>query len=214
MAYFTELPNVSYPSPLSDRTSDRQHVTIKNLFRRVKLRDDLRSTLEAFDNYEISDGERPDIVAEEFYGNAELDWLVLVSNNITNIHNEWPLSDAQLYNFVIDKYGVQLINQFSFYETTEVKDDEGRLIYPEGIRVDSDFTIDDPSESDSTLNPVRGITYYEEEVRLNNNKRSIQLLRPSYVTQAILDLREELSYDRSSQKVNNKLIKADNIRLK
>ena len=214
MAYFTELPNVSYPSPLSERTSDLQHVTIKNLFRRVKLRDDLRSTLEAFDNYEISDGERPDIVAEEFYGNAELDWLVLVSNNITNIHNEWPLSDAQLYNFVVDKYGVETINQFAFYETTEVKDDEGRLIYPEGIRVDSDFTIDDPSQSDSTLNPVRGITYYENEVRLNNNKRSIQLLRPSYVTQAILDLREELSYDRSSQKVNNKLIKADNIRLK
>lgn len=214
MAYFVELPEVSYPSPLSERTSDRQYITIKNLFRRVKLRDDLTSVLAAFDNYEISDGERPDIVAEEFYGNAELDWLVLVSNNITNVHNEWPLSDQQLYNFVVDKYGVENINQFAFYETTEVKDDQGRLIFPAGIRVDSDFTINDPDAVDSTLNPVRGITYYEEEVRLNNNKRSIKLLRGSFVTQAILDLREELSYDRSSQRINRKTLKADNIRLK
>ena len=140
--------------------------------------------------------------------------MVLVSNNITNVHNEWPLSDAQLYNYVVDKYGAENINQFAYYETTEVKDDEGRLIYPEGIRVDSDFTINDPTQVDATINPVRAITYYENEIRLNNNKRSIQLLRASYVTQAILDLREELFYDRSSQKVNNKLIKADNIRLK
>ena len=88
--YFKELPNVQYPSPLSDRASDRDYVTIKNIFRRAKLRDDLISELTAFDSYEIREGQRPDIVANDYYENPELDWLVLICNNITNVRDQWP----------------------------------------------------------------------------------------------------------------------------
>ena len=212
--YFKELPDVSYPSPLSDRRSDREYITVKNLFRRVKLRDDLVDQVTAFEKYEVRQGERPDIVAEEYYDNQDLDWLVLISNNITNVRDQWPLSDNELYNYAVEKYGVEGLSQVAYHETTEVKDDLGRLIFPAGIRVDSDFTIPNPDIFDTTLNPVRSISNYEAESRLNDEKRSIVLLRKNYVTQAILDLREELTYDKSSQKVNNKLIKADNIRLK
>tara|TARA_B100001939_G_scaffold341047_1_gene350121 strand:- start:274 stop:915 length:642 start_codon:yes stop_codon:yes gene_type:complete len=212
--YFKELPDVSYPSPLSDRRSDREYITIKNLFRRVKLRDDLVDQVTAFERYEVRQGERPDIVAEEYYDNQDLDWLVLISNNITNVRDQWPLSDNELYNYAVEKYGVEGLSQVAYHETTEVKDDLGRLIFPAGIRVDSDFTIPNPDIFDTTLNPVRAISNYEAESRLNDEKRSIVLLRKNFVTQAILDLREELTYDKSSQKVNNKLIKADNIRLK
>jgi hypothetical protein len=208
------LPDVSYPSPLSDRRSDREYITIKNLFRRVKLRDDLVDKVTAFERYEVRQGERPDIVAEEYYDNQDLDWLVLISNNITNVRDQWPLSDNELYNYAVEKYGVEGLSQVAYHETTEVKDDLGRLIFPAGIRVDSDFTIPNPDIFDTTLNPVRSISNYEAESRLNDEKRSIVLLRKNFVTQAILDLREELTYDKSSQKVNNKLIKADNIRLK
>ncbi len=213
MAYFNELPNAQYPSPLSDRSSDREYIQIKNIFRRVKLRDDLVNKLVAFDNYEVRHGERPDLVAENYYGNSELDWLVLVSNNITNVRDQWPLSDFELDHYVKEKYG-NSANNIAFYETTEVKDDMGRLIYPAGIVVDSDFTIPDPDVFDSTLSPIKSVTNYEYEVRKNNEKRSIVLLRTEYVTQALKDLREEMSYDRSSQYVDNKTIKADNIRLK
>ena len=212
--YFKELPDVSYPSPLSDRRSDREYITVKNLFRRVKLRDDLVDQVTAFEKYEDRQGERPDIVAEEYYDNQDLDWLVLISNNITNVRDQWPLSDNELYNYAVEKYGVEGLSQVAYHETTEVKDDLGRLIFPAGIRVDSDFTIPNPDIFDTTLNPVRDISNYEAESRLNDEKRSIVLLKSNYVTQAILDLREELTYDKSSQKVNNKLIKADNIRLK
>ena len=212
--YFKELPDVSYPSPLSVRRSDREYITVKNLFRRVKLRDDLVDQVTAFERYEVRQGERPDIVAEEYYDNQDLDWLVLISNNITNVRDQWPLSDNELYNYAVEKYGVEGLSQVAYHETTEVKDDLGRLIFPAGIRVDSDFTIPNPDIFDTTLNPVRSISNYEAESRLNDEKRSIVLLRKNYVTQAILDLREELAYDKSSQKINNKLIKADNIRLK
>ena len=213
MTYFRELPEVEYPSPLSDRSSDREYITIKNIFRRVKLRYDLYNSLTAFEKYEIKSNQRPDMVANEYYGNPDLDWLVLVSNNITNVRDQWPLTDKELYEYALEKYGPNL-NKNAFYETTEVRDDQNRLVYPEGIVVDSDFTIPDPDNPFFTFNPVRGITYYEYEVRKNNEKRSISLLRNEYVQQAINDLREELSYDRSSQYINNKVIKADNIRLR
>lgn len=212
MSYFELLPNIYYPNPLSSRPTDRSRVEVKNIFRRAKLRDDVQNNVTLFEKYEIRQGARPDTIAEEFYGDPELDWLVLVSNNITRITDQWPLDDAELYDYVLEKYG-NLLNTDAFYETTEVKDDQGRLIYPEGIVVDANFTIPDPSNPYSTLNPVRGVTYFENEIRINNEKRSIFLLRPLYVKTAIKDIREQLQYKKSSQFVNTKYINSDNVRL-
>jgi hypothetical protein len=213
MGYFKELPNVQYPSPLKDRVSDRDYILMKNIFRRVKLRDDVVDSLTVFENYEIRQGERPDTIANEYYGNPELDWLVLITNNITNVRDEWPLSDKDLFEFVTEKYGNDL-NNFKFYETTEVKDSMGRTILPAGLVVKSDFTIQNPNNPNDDINPVTGVTNYEYEIRENERKSSITLLRQQYVQQAINDLREDLRYDRSSQYVDNKTIRADNDRLK
>ena len=213
MAYFRELPNVQYPSPITERTSDRDYVTIKNIFRRVKLRDDLEANLSAFERYEVRSGQRPDTLAAEYYGNPDLDWLILIVNNITNVRDQWPLSDQQLYEFALNKHG-DMLNHIAHYITTEVRDDAGRLIYPAGVVVDYNFTITDPDNPNATLNPVTGMTNYECEVGKNNQKRSITLLRTEYVQQAVNNLKEELTYTRSSQYVDSKTIKADNIRLK
>ena len=70
MGYFRELPNLRYPSFLPEKTSSLDYVEVKNIFRRVKLRDDLQNSFTVFDKYEIPEGARPDIVAEELYGNA------------------------------------------------------------------------------------------------------------------------------------------------
>ena len=82
MGYFRELPTLRYPSFLSDKTSSLDYVDAKNLFRRVKLREDLQSIITLFDKYEIPDGFRPDNVAEELYGSASLDWVVIISAGI------------------------------------------------------------------------------------------------------------------------------------
>ena len=212
MSYFELLPNVYYPDPLSSRPTDRSRVEIKNIFRRAKLRDDIQSNLTLFEKYEIRAGARPDTIAEEYYGDSELDWLVLISNNITRITDQWPLDDAELYDYVLEKYG-NLLNTDAFYETTEVKDSQGRLIYPAGVVVDADFTIPHPDGTSTALNPVRGVTYFEKEIRINNEKRSIFLLRPLYVKTAINDIREQLHYKKSSQFVNKQYINSDNVRL-
>ena len=157
MSYFRELPDLFYQSPLKDRNSSTEYVRVKNLFRRVKLRDDLQNVLTLFNKYQIPQGARPELVAAELYGSQDYDWVVLLTAGIVNVNDQWPLSDYDLYKFAENKYGSNL-NSIRFYETTEVKDSSGRLILPKGKIVDSDFSIPNPDTPTANLNPVAGIT--------------------------------------------------------
>ena len=211
MGYFRELPDLEYQSPIEDKNSSLDYVTAKNLFRRVKLRDDLQNVFTLFNKYQIKEGERPDTVAEKLYGKSEYDWIVLLSANITSVRDQWPLSDKDLYLYAEDKYGT-ILNDIKFYETTEVKDSKNRLILPAGKVVDKTFTIPNPSNQLLTLNPVVGISNYEYEVRKNEKKRLIYVLKPIYLQQYINDFKNIMHYEKSSQYVNNKLVKTENTR--
>ena len=212
MGYFRELPNVDYQSFLSDSLSSQSYLRVKNLFRRNKLRDDLSGVFTLFNKYEIPEGSRPELVAEEFYGKADLDWVVLLTAGIINVRDEWPLSNYHLYKYADEKYGAAL-NDIHHYETKEVKDSSGRLILPKEKVVDSTFTIPDPADYSATLNPVRGVSNWEYEVRENDKKSSIYLLRNEYLQQFLNDMREIMLYDRSSQYVSEELARTENTRV-
>ena len=144
MGYFRELPNFEYLSPLSERNSASEYVPAKNLFKRVKLRDDFYNSFTNFEKYQITEGERPDQVALELYGSAQLDWVVLISANIVNVRDQWPLSNKDMYDFVENAYGDEM-NSVRFYETIEVKDSKGRLVMPEKQVVDRNFKSPRPT---------------------------------------------------------------------
>jgi len=211
MSYFRELPDLFYQSPLKDRNSSTEYVRVKNLFRRVKLRDDLQNVFTLFNKYEIGEGERPDTIAEDLYGSSDLDWVVMLTAGIINVRDQWPLSDYQLYNYAENKYGTKL-NSVRFYETTDVKDASGRLILPKGKVVDSDFKIPNPSNKSSELNPVASVTNYEYEVRINDDKRTIYILKPEYLQIYLSDLRRIMQYEKSSQYINRRLASTENTR--
>ena len=82
MGYFRELPNLLYQSFAPNKNSSMDYIEVKNIFRRVKLRDDLQNIFTIFEKFEIPDEHRPEIVAENYYGSAELDWVVLITANI------------------------------------------------------------------------------------------------------------------------------------
>lgn len=212
MGFFRELPNLLYQSPLSGRTSADEYIEVKNLFRRVKLREDLQNQFTVFNKYEIAEGARPDTVADEIYGNSELDWVVLITAGIVNVRDEWPLSDRDLYDYAERIYGNDL-NATHHFETTEVKDSRGRLILPAGKVVDKGFKIPNPDDySAADLNPTTGVSNYIYETRKNDAKRSIFLLRPSYLQQFLNDMRDIMTYQRSSQYVDTRLIRTENTR--
>ena len=211
MSYFRELPDLYYQSPLASRISSREYVRVKNLFRRVKLRDDLQNVFTLFNKYEIDEGERPDTVAEELYGSADLDWVVMLTAGIINVRDQWPLSNFELYRYAENKYGENL-NTVSFWETTEVKDSKGRLILPKGKVVNENFTIPNPDSPSQNLNPTTGISNYEYEVRKNEEKRLIYILKPEYLQLYLGDMRRIMQYEKSSQYLNRRLAATENTR--
>ena len=211
MTYFRELPNLNYQSFLKDRNNSTDYIQVKNLFRRVKLRDDLQYIFTSLVSYYIKDGIRPDQVAESVYDDQGLDWVVLITANIINVRDQWPLDSREIYNYAETKYGKDL-NQIRHYVTTEVKDANGRLILPKGKVVDAGFTIPDPSSSTATLNPVSGVTNYEYETSLNDKKREIYILDSSYLGMFLKDMRTIMRYKDSSQFVDIDLIKTENTR--
>ena len=231
MSYFRELPDLEYQSPFEDRVSSDAYVRAKNLFRRVKLRDDLQNVFTLFNKYQIQDGARPDTVAEELYGKADLDWVVILTAGIVNVRNEWPLSDRDVYQYAEEIYGTKL-NAPHHYETREVKDSKGRLILPEGNVVDSNFKLPRPKEEEeqspssyikyydsvsgayvTKYNITIGISNYEYEVRKNNDKRSIYILKKGYLQQYLNDMRRIMYYDKSSQYIDKTLIRTENTRV-
>lgn len=213
MGYFRELPNLLYPSFLPEKTSSLDYIEVKNIFRRVKVRDDLYKNFVVFQKYEIPEGARPDTVAEDLYGTPNLDWVVLTVSGIINVRNEWPLSNRDLYNYCFEKYGDSL-NNTRFFETTEVKDSNGRLTLPKGKVVDSNFTIPNPTNPSATLNPVVGISNFIYETRINEEKRNINVLRQEYITEFLDDMREIMTYQDSSEFIDRQTIKAENLNIK
>ena len=159
MGYFREIPDIEYQSPFNSRISDSSYVLAKNIFKKMKIRDDLQDVFTIFNKYIIREGQRPDTLAEALYGKSDLDWVILISAGIINVRDEWPMSDHELYEYVVNKYTTnrlesteleiqQAISAVHHYETTEVKDDQGRLILPKGKIVDSDFSIPNPSNKE------------------------------------------------------------------
>ena len=234
MAYFNNLPNILYQSPLPDKSSTGDIIEIKNIFRGSKLFDYLKDNVTLFNKYVIEDGERPDTIAEEVYGSSKYDYVVILTAGITNIVDEWPLQDYQMYELALSKYGSETkMNEIHHYETQEIRDSNDKQILPPNLIVDDTFKIDGSSlrfggnrfkiiseqghsqldDKDeytiSTDNIAIPITNYQFEIRKNEERRNINILRQSYLQVFINDLRDVLRYSRSSSYVSGKLATTD-----
>ena len=235
MGYFRELPNIAYQSPLTHRNSSRDYILIKNLFRRTKLFDFLKNNVSVLDKFTIGIGDRPDTIAEELYGDATLDYVVVLVAGIININQEWPLPDNKVYDFALEKYGSEeKKNEIKYYETLEIVDDQNRQILPPDVIVDVDFKIDGTVNKFPTTrytlkamtgniqlddknefgvltdNIARAVTNLEYEYTINENKREIDILNPSYLQMFINDLRDIVRYDKSSSYIAKDLAATEN----
>ena len=216
MAYFQELPNISYPSLLPSSSKAEDRIIVKNIFRRSKLRTDVDQSLTAFDYYYVQEGQRPDTLAQDLYQNSEFDWIILTTNNITNIRDQWPLDHNDLHNYMLEKYGSeQNIAGIHHYETKKIVDEYGRTIMREGLEVDVDFTFKYQTLTRSILNvnPVAPITNYQYETKLNEEKRKIRTLKPQYLGAFISEHKQIMNYERSSDFISKRLKNTYNPRI-
>ncbi len=217
--YFDKVPDFEYVSRLPDALIS-DYIPVKNLFKRITLRQDIYQDLSFFTKYEIIGNDRPDNVALKVYGRSDLDWVVLTSNNIINIQDEWPMPQLEFDAYLLNKYGTyDNLNSSHHYETTELKNSDDVIIVQKGLQVPSTYSITYYFDSgiDSgmvTSYPVVEITNYQYEEKLNDDKRNIFLLKPRYLNVIIDDLDELMTYKKGSSQYKTETLKtADNIRL-
>ena len=217
--YFRNIPDFEYVNRTKDGQFISNYTQVKNFFKKGRIREDLFQDLTVFEKYSVKGDDRPDNVAFEIYDDPTLDWVVLTSNNITNVQNEWPLSQKAFEDYILDKYKThEKLNEVHHYESNEVKDSTGVIIFPKGVRVSAAQSVSyfEPlSEESVTVNPIsRAVTNFEHEQKVNDEKRRIFLIKPIYLGVVFDDLEEMMTYkEGSTQFVSESMKRADNIRL-
>ena len=218
--YFRNIPEFLYVNRTKDGRMDGDFSVVKNFFKRAKLREDIFQDLVFFTKFNVKGDDRPDNVAESFYGDSNLDWVVLISNNIINVQSEWPLSQADFFTYLSEKYPdeINLYSGIHHYESSEVKTSDDVVIIPSGIRVgvgqSVTFFDDGINQQVTRTNIASPITNYMHEQKLNDKKIEIFLLKPEYINLMIDDLQEIMTYKKgSTQFLSRTLVQGDNIRL-
>jgi len=182
MSYFNNLPDVYVRTSSYRKDNVDPYTLAKNIFRRIKIREELDDVILGFTQYTIKNNQRPDEVAGEVYGDMGMDWVVLICNNIINLYEEWPMSEDELERYIDSEYEEDA-DSVHHWVTQEIKDTRGRILVKDGRIVPEDYTYTRP---DGTViakeDTVRPISVYEYELGINDQKRNIYLLRKQYLS--------------------------------
>ena len=158
--------------------------------------------------------ERPDQIAYKFYGDSGLDWVVLTTNNIVHLRDEWPMGNQDFLTYINGKYTDQELSNIHHYETEILRNSRGQLIQPEGLKVPAGHSITFIDNGVlRTESKIKQITFLEHETNLNDAKRNINILRSEYLTIFLENFKNIMTYEESSQYINDDLKKTENPRL-
>ena len=168
MAYFTYFPKIYYD--VRGVKNQTRHDAVTNIMSRVivkanswKQSDDQTNELvqaaNGFEKYVVTDGDRPDTLAHQFYDDSTLHWVILYANgaSMQQPWYDWPMTQYDLTKFVAKKYGSGNLNATHHYSSG-------------GFQVDSDAT-------GATI-----VTNFGHEQTLNDAKRPIRIIESQYVS--------------------------------
>ena len=213
-SYFRQLPDLDYPSLKNDRTSAFDFEVVKNLFKRAVMREDIINDIVNFTKYSVQDDERPDQIAYDFYRDAGLDWVILTTNNIIHVRDEWPMGNQDFLTYLNGKYTDQELSNIHHYETRLITDSRERTIQKAGLFVPSDHSITYVDNGVvKTESQVKQVTFLEHETKLNDDKRQINILRPQLLDMLLSDISDIMTYQRSNQYITDDLKKTENPRI-
>jgi len=174
MAYFNNFPKITYDG-----------VTIRNILLKSALISEVFNNFDNFYPYIVKDGYRPDLVANEFYGDPKYDWVIHFSNRVVDPYYEWPLSTRDFRAFLEKKYNTtiySLMNTTSHYEYTGVTNESAEDIARKTWKMSSDTHARMAAYGEDTSGWT-AVSIYDYEDRLNESRRSIKLLAPAYLNQ-------------------------------
>ena len=217
--YFQYIPDFDYVSRLPKAQSISDYLRVKNLFKRTKIAQTVFDDLTYFTKYQIIADERPDNIAYKIYGDSDLDWMVMLANNITNLQNEWPLEEQSFYRFLINKYGSEAgIESVHHYETQKVIDSKEKVIVPKGLEVPSNYSVtflDSGTRTEQIrTNITDEITNRQYEEKIQDEKRNIFLIKPRFIGLILEEMERVMEYPKgSTQYVSSRVVRGENVRL-
>ena len=159
MSYFN-----NFPTRLYDPKGDGSAKLCTDILRRVRVRVNMKKEIVMLDPYDVKENETPEIVADKHHGSSYYHWIVMILNDISDIHHDWVKSTRQLQKYIQTKYTDAQLSEVHHYEIAQSSGDTTiKIQVPQGT-------------ADATT-----VTNYEYEVALNEEKRSINLLRNDYL---------------------------------
>jgi hypothetical protein len=129
--YFNSIPDFLYP----DFKEAGKYKLSKNIFRRIRIRDSFNAIYASSISYTIQDGETPDSIAFNEFGDGEWFWTILILNNITDMNTMWPMKSDELDRFIEKKYK-DFENKPRHWETKQVTNSNGDVVLESGIIVE------------------------------------------------------------------------------
>jgi len=207
--FFSYLPQIEYtPTRTNFQFTNQDFVVAANIFKGLSLDNSVYAT-DLFTELQLKDGLRPDQVSEAVYGDPNYDWVVLLTNKIVDIKNDWPLSSAEFEHFIHKEY--ENPHAVKHYLTKEVKNDIGEVVLPAGLEVYYDpsdpdsFEITyiksyDPfvEETENGLVLLTSISHYQWEQERNNKRRFLQILKPTYLETFVKIFKTSAQYNKST----------------
>ena len=207
--FFNIVPDIEYDEkPISYPFSESDFVVAKNFFRRYKINDDVFQYAVFFKKYTIKDGERPETLAEKFYGNQFYDWVILLTNNMVNAQYDWPRTNYEIYKMVEEEFD----DPYSEISHYEIKETIGH--YQAGLHVDKTFYDNTHKlniggsvqikNGNEIASPITVAEYYQEE---NEKKREIYLLKSRFLESFVKDFKKQNLYKKDENYISQTLKK-------
>ena len=154
--YFKSFPYTFYSL---DNATTVQVVT--NITNRITLSEETKNNLSLYDEYDIKDGETPELVADKFYSNPELHWLILHYNDILDPRFDWPLDTNNLNRYLTGKYND--VNAVHHYEDANGNYTNGN-VYILSSNAFTNFSVNDVLTNNTNI----GIGYITSKISASN----------------------------------------------
>ena len=167
----------NFPVIPYDSVGNYKFKDVTNLLRRVALRAKVKTSTLLYDTYDVKNGETPESLADKLYGDSEYHWIIMLVNDITDRYHQWPMSEAQFSQYLKDKYS----NPDAVHHY-EISQESG----------DTDIKIN-IGTSNADYPTATVITNYEHEQKLQDDRRKIRLLDPSFISQFVTEYKSLMS---------------------
>ena len=191
-SYFKQVPDLEYINRTKGNTDISNFINVKNLFKRGKIRPDIFGNLNYFTKYKIIGDERPDNIAFKEYNDSSLDWVVLLSNNMLNVQDEWPLPQTSLDEILLEKYGSyqKLHSGVHHYETIEIKNSKGGVILPGGLETPNKWRTNGNyiQAINTKINQISGTESKIATVTMYNGIKNLDVGSEVYITNVSSDV--------------------------